>query len=185
VLFYDEGLAVPADHGFAFGPCVLKPTSRGHVTLRTTNPLSKVRVVHNYLATQEDRQSALAGMKITMEIAARPEFQALTRGPFLVPESTSSADLMAFIRTHGHTLYHPTSTCPIGAVVDSELRVRGIEGLRVADASVMPSIPRGNTNAPTIMIAEKAAALILQDDPLVAQRSPSDHEQHLLATSPF
>ena len=164
---------------------MLKPTSRGQVTLRTSNPQSKVRVVHDYLATQEDRQSALAGMKITMEIAAHPRFKALTRGPFRVPDSTSDTDLMAFIRTHGHTLYHPTSTCPIGAVVDPELRVHGLEGLRVVDASVMPSIPRGNTNAPTIMIAEKAAALILEDAPFVAQRSPSGHEQHLLAASPF
>jgi choline dehydrogenase-like flavoprotein len=168
VLFYDEGLAVPPDHGFAFGPCVLKPTSRGQVTLRTTNPQSKVRVVHNYLATQEDRRSALAGMKITMEIAAHPNFKTLTRAPFRLPESTSDADLLAFIRRHGHTLYHPTSTCPVGPVLDPDLRVHGIEGLRVADASVMPSIPRGNTNAPTIMIAEKAAALILEDTPHVA-----------------
>ena len=184
VLFYDEGLAVPPDHGFAFGPCVLKPTSRGQVTLRTSNPQSKVRVVHDYLATQEDRQSALAGMKITMEIAAHPRFKALTRGPFRVPDSTSDTDLMAFIRTHGHTLYHPTSTCPIGAVVDPELRVHGLEGLRVVDASVMPSIPRGNTNAPTIMIAEKAAALILGDGALMARRSPSGDERPLLAASP-
>jgi choline dehydrogenase-like flavoprotein len=183
VLFYDEGLAVPRDHGFAFGPCVLKPTSRGQVTLRTTNPQSKVRVVHNYLATQEDRQSALAGMKITMEIAAHPQFKALTTGPFRVPDSASDADLMAFIRRNGHTLYHPTSTCPIGAVVDPDLRVRGLEGLRVADASVMPSIPRGNTNAPTIMIGEKAAALILEDSPLVVQPPPSRREQHPLTAS--
>jgi choline dehydrogenase-like flavoprotein len=183
VLFYDEGLAVAQDHGFAFGPCVLKPTSRGRVTLRTTNPQSKVRIVHNYLATQEDRQSALAGMKITMEIASDPKFKALTRGPFRVPDSASDADLMAFIRRNGHTLYHPTSTCPIGAVVDPALRVHGVDGLRVADASVMPSIPRGNTNAPTIMIAEKAAALILEDAPLVTQPPRSRYEQHHLTAS--
>jgi choline dehydrogenase-like flavoprotein len=163
VLFYDGGLGVPVDHGFAFGACVLKPTSRGRVTLRTRKPDSQVRVVHNYLATEEDRDTALAGMRITMEIASQPAFDAITRGPFRVPDSDSDADLMAFVRRFGHTQYHPTSTCAIGPVVDSRLRVHGVEGLRVADASVMPSICRGNTNAPTIMIGEKAATLIRED----------------------
>jgi choline dehydrogenase-like flavoprotein len=164
VLFYEDGLGLPVDHGFAFGPCVLKPTSRGRVTLRTAKPDSKVRVVHNYLDTQEDRDSALAGLRITMEIASHAAFKQLTRGPFRVPDSDSDADLMAFVRRCGQTLYHPTSTCAIGPVVDSHLRVHGVDGLRVADASVMPSISRGNTNAPTIMIGEKAAALIREDE---------------------
>ena len=163
VLFYDGGLGVPVDHGFAVAPCVIKPTSRGRVTLRTGEPNTKVRVVHNYLATEEDRDSALAGMRIAMEIASQPAFDAITRGPFRVPASDSDADLMAFARRVGQTVYHPTSTCAIGPVVDSRLRVHGVEALRVADASVMPSICRGNTNAPTIMIGEKAATLIRED----------------------
>jgi len=160
VLFYDEGLGVPTEHGYAFGPCVVKPSSRGQVSLRTAMPDSKPRIVHNYLATEEDRQSILAGMRLAMEIAGQPALQAITTGPFVAPASHYDEDLMAFVRKCAQTLYHPTSTCAIGSVVDAELKVVGVEGLRVADASVMPSIVRGNTNAATIMIAEKAADLI-------------------------
>jgi choline dehydrogenase-like flavoprotein len=160
VLFYEGGLGIPVDHGFSFGPCVLKPTSRGQVTLRTPRPDSKVRIFHNYLATDEDRDSILAGMQLMVEIAAQPAFRALVRAPFLIPTSDSESDLLEFVRQCGQTLYHPTSTCAIGSVVDPNLKVFGIEGLRVADASVMPSIVRGNTNAATIMIGEKAADLI-------------------------
>lgn len=160
VLFYDEGLGAPTEHGFAFGPCVLKPTSRGRVALRSAMPDAKPRILHNYLATDQDRQSLLEGLRIALRIAARPAIAERITGPFATPASDSDADLMAFARRHAQTLYHPTSTCAIGPVVDPELRVRGVEGLRVADASVMPSIVRGNTNAPTIMIAERAAELI-------------------------
>jgi len=159
-LFYDEGLAVPMDHGYAFGPVVLKPTSRGKVSLRSLMPDSKPRILHNYLETDEDRESMLAGMRIAMEIARQAPLTAIERGPWEVPESDSDDDLMAFVRQYCQTVYHPTSTCAIGKVVDNELRVMGVPGLRVVDASVMPSVVRGNTNAPTIMIAEKAADLI-------------------------
>jgi choline dehydrogenase-like flavoprotein len=97
-----------------------------------------------------------------VEIASQPAFRAMVRTPFLAPASDSEADLMEFVRHCGQTLYHPTSTCAIGQVVDARLNVFGVEGLRVADASVMPSIVRGNTNAATIMIGEKAATLIRQ-----------------------
>jgi choline dehydrogenase-like flavoprotein len=160
VLFYDEGLGVATEDGYAFGPCVLKPTSRGQVSLRTAMPDSKPRIVHNYLATEEDRQSILAGMRLAMEIASHPALRAITTGPFVAPASAADDDLMAFVRRSAQTLYHPTSTCAIGAVVDADLKVFGVEGLRVVDASVMPSIVRGNTNAATIMIAEKTAQLI-------------------------
>jgi choline dehydrogenase-like flavoprotein len=160
VLFYDEGLGAATEDGYAFGPCVLKPTSRGQVSLRTAMPDSKPRIVHNYLATEEDRQSILAGMRLAMEIASHPALRAITTGPFVAPASAADDDLMAFVRRSAQTLYHPTSTCAIGAVVDADLKVFGVEGLRVVDASVMPSIVRGNTNAATIMIAEKTAQLI-------------------------
>ena len=161
MLFYDESLGAPVQHGFAFGPCVLKPSSRGELVLRSGLPDVKPRVTHNYLATEEDRQSALAGMRICMEIAHQDTLQAFITGPFVTPDSESDEDLLTFVRRHSQTLYHPTSTCAIGSVVDPQLRVYGVEGLRVADASVMPSVPRGNTNAPTIMVAEKASELIL------------------------
>jgi choline dehydrogenase-like flavoprotein len=159
-LFFDEGLAAPFDHGYGFGPVVLKPTSRGKVSLRGLLPDAKPRILHNYLATEEDRESMLAGMKVAMEMTKQAPLKAVERAPWDAPESDSDEDLMAFVRKVCQTVYHPTSTCAIGEVVDSELRVMGVPGLRVVDASVMPSVVRGNTNAPTIMIAEKAADLI-------------------------
>jgi choline dehydrogenase len=130
------------------------------VTLRSPNPASAPRIQHNYLATEADRASIIKGLRIALDIAAQPALAADITGPFEVPESGSDADLLAFARRTGLTLYHPTSSCPLGPVVDPALRVHGTEGLRVVDASVMPSIVRGNTNAPTIMMAEKAADLI-------------------------
>jgi choline dehydrogenase len=159
-LFFDEGLSAPADHGYCFGPVVVAPTSRGRVMLRTPLPDSKPRVLCNFLTTREDRESMLAGLRIALEIAAQAPLRAVERAPFSVPESDSDADLMAFVQRAAQSVYHPTSTCAIGTVVDPELRVHGCEALRVVDASVMPTVVRGNTNAATIMIAERAADLI-------------------------
>jgi choline dehydrogenase-like flavoprotein len=159
-LFFDEGLTAPSDHGYCFGPVVINPTSRGRVMLRTPLPDSKPRVLCNFLTTEEDRQSMIAGMRMALEIAAQPPLTAVERAPFSVPESDSDEDLLAFARRVGQSVYHPTSTCAMGTVVDFELRVKGFDGLRVVDASVMPQITRANTNAPTIMIAERGADLI-------------------------
>ena len=159
-LFFDEGLTAPADHGYCFGPVVVKPTSRGRVMLRTGLPDSKPRILCNFLTTDEDRQSMIAGMRLALEIAEQPALKAVERAPFSVPASDSDEDILEFARRAGQSVYHPTSTCAMGAVVDSELRVYGTEGLRVVDASVMPTVTRGNTQAPTVMIAEKAADLI-------------------------
>jgi choline dehydrogenase-like flavoprotein len=159
-LFFDEGLTAPADHGYCFGPVVINPTSRGRVMLRTPLPDSKPRVLCNFLTTEEDRASMLAGMRMALEIAAQDPLRRVQREPFSVPDSDADEDLMAFARRVGQSVYHATSTCAMGSVVDAELRVYGFEGLRVVDASVMPAITRGNTNAPVIMIAERAADLI-------------------------
>ncbi len=159
-LLYDEGLAAPADHGYCFGPVAIAPTSRGRVMLRTALPDSKPRVLCNFLTTEEDRESMVVGLRMALEIARQAPLKAIERAPFSVPESDSDADLMAFLRRVGQTVYHPTSSCAMGAVVDAELRVLGFEALRVVDASVMPQITRGNTNASVIMIAERAADLI-------------------------
>jgi choline dehydrogenase-like flavoprotein len=159
-MFYDEGLTAPADSGYCFGPVVIHPSSRGRVMLRSPLPDSKPRVLCNFLTTDDDRESMLAGMRIALEIARQPLLRAVERGPFSVPDSDSDDDLMAFVRRAGQSVYHPTSTCAMGAVVDAQLRVYGFDGLRVVDASVMPTITRGNTNAPVIMIAERAADLI-------------------------
>ncbi|MCB8901489.1 MULTISPECIES: GMC family oxidoreductase [unclassified Streptomyces] len=160
VLFHQEGLGAPVEHGFSFGPCVVAPTSRGSVTLRSPRPDAAPRIVHNYLTTAEDRDAIVAGIRIALDIAAQSAVADLVTEPFDVPASDSDADLLAWAQRSGQTLFHPTSTCAIGSVVDSDLRVFGVQGLRVVDASVFPSVPRGNTNAPTIMAAEKAADLI-------------------------
>jgi choline dehydrogenase len=159
-MFFDEGLTAPSDDGYCFGPVVIHPTSRGRVMLRSPLPDSKPRVLCNFLTTPEDRESMLAGMRMALEIARQPALRGVERAPFSVPESDSDEDLMAFVRRVGQSVYHPTSTCAMGAVVDPQLRVYGFEGLRVADASVMPRITRANTNAAVIMIAERAADLI-------------------------
>ena len=164
-LFYDEGLTAPHAPGYCFGPVLVNPTSRGRVLLRTGLPESKPRVLCNFLATEEDRRSVIEGMRIALEIAAQPALKAVEREPYSVPASGSDEDLLEFVRRVGQTVYHPTSSCAIGSVVDAELRVYGIEGLRVVDASVMPSITRANTYAPTIMIAEKGADLVAGKTP--------------------
>jgi choline dehydrogenase len=159
-MLYDGGLTAPEAPGMAFGPVVIKPTSRGRVMLRSPMALAKPRVVCNFLTTEEDRASMVAGLRMALEMAEQPALRAVIDKPFRVPASDSEEDLLAFARTEGMTVFHPTSSCPMGSVVDSDLRVYGFEGLRIADASVMPEITRANTNAATIMIAEKAADLI-------------------------
>ncbi|WP_166968829.1 GMC family oxidoreductase [Brevibacterium atlanticum] len=159
-LFAEEGLGAQTVQGLAAGPCVLKPTSTGTLTLRSPDPHVAPRILHNYLGTEEDKQSILAGLRIALNIASQPAMQKVISGDHIVPAGASDEELLEFARQVGQTLYHPTSTCSIGHVVDPELKVIGVEGLRVADASVMPTVVRGNTNAPTIMIGEKAADLI-------------------------
>jgi choline dehydrogenase len=164
VLFHEEGLGAATEHGVAFGPGVVKPTSRGAVTLRTASPYVKPRIQHNYLTTEEDRATILAGTKIALEIAEQDAFDGIITGVFSAPTANASDDeLWSFIEDQTMTIFHPTSTCAIGPVVDPRLKVHGVDGLRVVDASVMPTIVRGNTNAATIMIAEKAADLIKED----------------------
>jgi choline dehydrogenase-like flavoprotein len=166
--FFAEGLKPPPDNGYAFGPVIIHPSSRGKVGLRTPMADSKPTVLCNFLTTEEDRASMLAGVRIALEIASQPALQVLEREPLSAPASDSEQDIWDWVRSASHTVYHPTSTCAMGAVVDPELRVYGVEGLRVVDASVMPTITRANTNAATIMIAEKAADLILGKAPLAA-----------------
>lgn len=164
-LFTAEGMGAQVVHGFGAGPCVLNPTSTGTLTLRSPNPLVAPRIQHNYLATKQDRDSIVAGLRIALDIASRPAMKEVITGDYVVPEGSTDEELLAFARRVGQTLYHPTSSCSIGHVVDSDLRVIGLDGLRVADASVMPTVIRGNTNAPTIMIGEKAADLIRTECP--------------------
>ena len=136
------------------------------MTLRSALAHAKPRILHNYYATEEDTRTVIDGTRVALEIASRPALRTLRTADWAVPESESDADLLDFVRRNTRTLFHPGGTCAMGAVVDSELRVHGLERLRVVDASVMPTVPRGNTNAPTIMVAEKAADLIRGLPPL-------------------
>lgn len=148
--------------------CNLRPTSRGSVNITSPNPLDAPAILCNYLATPEDRQVAADSIRLTRSIMAQPAMQAYTPEEYK-PGShlDSQEDLERAAGDIGTTIFHPVGTCKMGndsmAVVDSRLRVRGVEGLRVIDASIMPSITSGNTNSPTIMIAEKGADLILGD----------------------
>jgi choline dehydrogenase-like flavoprotein len=163
-MFEQEGLLPPPAHGFTLSVCVVKPQSRGQIAVVSPDPTTKPFILHNYFAEPEDMRSAVAGLREGMEIARTAPLAQYAQIAHSAPASDSDADIEAHIRAMGQTLYHPTSTCRMGvddlAVTDPELRVRGVEGLRVVDASIFPSVPRGNTNAPTIAVAEKAADLI-------------------------
>ncbi|MEU8775819.1 GMC family oxidoreductase N-terminal domain-containing protein [Streptomyces sp. NPDC048606] len=168
VMFTDGGLGVPTAHAFTFGPSLLTPRSRGSVGLASEDPTAKPRIQHNYFADEADLDTAVAALRIALDIADQKALRPYTATPYLPPASASDADLRAYALRVTHSIFHPTSTCAIGSVVDAELKVLGIEGLRVVDASVMPNVVRGNTNAPTIAIAEKAADLIR------GRRAPAD-----------
>ncbi|WP_326622617.1 GMC family oxidoreductase [Streptomyces decoyicus] len=160
VMFHEEGISPVTDHAFMFGAVLLAPTSRGKVSLRSAIPSAAPHILHNYLATEDDRATMVRALRMLLDIADRPSLRKHRRADHRVPRSTDDAGLLEFARRELQTLYHPAGTCSIGPVVDSRLRVHGVNGLRVVDASVMPTVVRGNTNAPTIMIAEKAADLI-------------------------
>jgi len=159
-----DSLLPPSEHATAIGACLLKPRSRGFVALSSPDPLAKPLILHNYLEHPDDRHSLVAGLRLILQLADRAPVSELVSEMRHGPASMSDTDLEAHVRATMQTCYHPTSTCRMGAdersVVDLELRVRGVQALRVVDASVMPNVPRGNTNAPTIAIAEKAADLI-------------------------
>lgn len=167
VLWLDQGLSQPTQHGFTIGAAALKPKSRGAITLRSNDPLEAPIIQPNYCSDEEgiDIGVLIEGIRLTRQIVKAPEFASLARAE-MTPgaEVKSDQDLADYVRQNAQTYFHPVGTCKMGvddmAVVDPELRVRGVERLRVIDASVMPFVPRANTNAATIMIAEKAADLI-------------------------
>jgi choline dehydrogenase len=165
-LLDDHGRNRLPGNGFTLHACQLRPQSRGHLGLASADPFQPPRIHANYLSAPEDLAMMLEGVRIGREILAQSPLAAYA-GEEMHPgaNTTSDADLKAFIRRRAETIYHPVSTCRMGvdrdAVVDPELKVRGTSGLRVVDASVMPTLVSGNTNAPTVMIAEKASDLIL------------------------
>jgi choline dehydrogenase len=165
-LFMRHGFDNPdGDHGFSIGVTQLRPESRGRITLRSSDPRSPPTIDPRYLTEEPDLDVLVEGVRMAREIAHRAPFDDV-RGEEVWPgEGVESDDGIAeWARRTVETVYHPVGTCRMGegegAVVDDRLRVHGVEGLRVVDASVMPTIPGGNTNAPTIAVAERAADLI-------------------------
>jgi choline dehydrogenase-like flavoprotein len=146
---------------FTTGAILLNPESRGEVTLASPNPLDLPKVQFNFMAAEADRERLRKGFRFTRQFFATEPASSLVEAE-LAPGPAAQTDeaIDGWLRASLISAGHPTSTCAMGSVVDSGLRVIGIEGLRVADASVMPDVIRGNTHAPTVMIAEKAAELI-------------------------
>ena len=175
--FVEHGFRQIKEHGYSLIPTLIRPNSRGRITLRSSNPLDPPLIHANYFADPRDTQAVVEGLRIARAIAETNAFAKyrkceLCPGPGIKNDEKS---LRGYIEKNAQTLYHPVGTCKMGpaddalAVVDSELRLHGVEGLRVVDASIMPVIPGGNTNAPTIMVAEKAADLI-KNGPRKARR---------------
>lgn len=149
---------------------LLQPHSRGSITLRSADPREAPRMLANYLTDARDLPPLLAGIKMIRKIfMAEPLAQHVTGEELPGPGVQTDEQIIEYLRNNGQSMYHPVGSCSMGpdgdemAVVDARLRVRGIQGLRIADASVMPKVPSGNTNAPTIMVAEKAADMIVED----------------------
>lgn len=147
---------------------LLRPESRGHVNITSADPFAAPDIQPRYLTAQKDRDVLIGSIRIMREITEQPAFQKFVAAEHEPgPDAQTDDELLDYIHRRGRTSYHPSSTCRMGndptAVVDARLRVHGLEGLRVADASIMPTLVSGNTNAPTIMIGEKAADMILED----------------------
>lgn len=166
--YQKHGFEPPAGHRYSIGPTLIAPRSRGMISLRSRNPLAPPIICPKYLSDVADMRVLVEGVKISRRIGQAQAF-APYRGAETHPGPSVSTDeeIAWSVRTTAETLYHPVGTCKMGtdamAVLDPRLRVRGVEGLRIADASVMPEIIAGNTNAPVMMIAEKAADLIRED----------------------
>ena len=170
---------VRAEHAFQVHIDLMRAQSRGHVRVRSADPRAAPAILFNYLKHPADRADFRAGVRLAREIMAQPAMQAEVQAEIYPgPEHQSDAEIDAFVRRAVETCYHPVGTCKMGsandkmAVVDDTLSVHGIAGLRVVDASIMPMIVSGNTNAPTIMIGEKAADMIRGRPPLAASAAP-------------
>jgi choline dehydrogenase len=175
--FYDHARAQPDKDGFAVHVCQLRPESKGEVRLSSSDPFADPVIDPNYLATDSDKRTMRDAVKIVRGIVNQAPLDAFRGAEHRPGESVvTDAEIDAWVRATGETIYHPAGTCRMGAdaksVVDGDLRVRGVRGLRVVDASVMPSLIGGNTNAPAIMIGEKAADLILGRPPPAPEDAP-------------
>ncbi len=171
VFFGDDWIPDARTHGYRLGVGPMRPTSRGRVRLDPADPAGMPLIDPNYLATEADRALTRAGIRLGRAILGQPAFHPYHRREVIPGEAVvSDADIDAFVRRDAASAYHPCGTCRMGgdadAVVDPELRFRGVDGLRIVDASVIPRIPSANINCPVFMIAEKAADLIRGRAPL-------------------
>lgn len=167
--FFEHGFVRPAGNGYSLGPQLLQPRSRGHVRLRSADPSDRPAIDPHYLSEEADIQLLVEGFRIAQRIGLAEAFAPYRTGMYQPAAPLRQTDeIIDYIRQTAEILYHPVGTCRMGrddrAVVDDQLRVHGVSGLRVVDASIMPRIVRGNTNAPTYMIAEKGADLILREN---------------------
>lgn len=177
-IMMDHGKHDPQKDGYTVHACQLRPESRGTVCLASDDPFANPMIDPNHLATEEDRRAMREAVKMVREVCQQDALKPFTGSEIMPgPGATSDEDIDSFIRRTGETIYHPVGTVAMGVSdtqpLDGELKVKGVEGLRVVDASVMPTLIGGNTNAPTIMIAEKAADLILKK-PLLASQDPAE-----------
>jgi len=148
--------------------CQLRPTSRGRVTIKSTDPMLAPAMQAHYLSTADDRRAAVAAIRYARRLAETPPMRDYVAEEYRPgPAVETDADILEFAKNFGATIFHPSGTCKMGSdalsVVDRRLRVHGLEGLRVVDCSIMPNLVSGNTNGPVVMIAEKAADMILDD----------------------
>ena len=164
----DHGRKLHWGHGFSLHACVLRPKSRGRVTLASSDPRDPPAIDPAFLEDERDMETLFKGVRLAQEICRHDAFAKVRGKPFYASDTDNDTILREDIRNRADTVYHPVGTCKMGsdemAVVDARLKVHGINGLRVVDASIMPNLVSGNTNAPTIMIAEKAADMIKQDN---------------------
>jgi choline dehydrogenase-like flavoprotein len=164
----DHGRKTVFGHGYSCHVCLLRPQSRGSVTLARADPLAPPAIDPAFLAERDDVERLVRGFKLMRRVLQRPALADLGgREAASSAAAQTDAQIETFVRDHADTIYHPVGSCRMGPgpldVVDARLRVHGTQGLRVADASIMPRIVGGNTNAPAIMIGEKAATMIVED----------------------
>ena len=164
------GAKVHAFSGMTLSVCQLRPESRGHIRIQSADPFQPPQMQANYLATERDRRTIVAALKAARAIASSDAMRPLIKQEIKPgPDTQDDAALLEFCRNHGATIFHPSGTCQMGldpaqgAVLDARMRVHGIAGLRVVDCSAMPTLVSGNTNAPVVMMAEKAVDMIRED----------------------
>jgi len=164
----DEGTRDPEAHGVWVSPCILTPKSRGSVQLASNDPTAKPVIRNAFYDDEADMTRMIAALRLAEDICAQPAFAPYCAERFTAPAGESDEDFRRHAAATTYEIYHPAGTCAMGSVLDAELRVEGLEGVRVVDCSAMPTVPRGNTNAPVIALAERAADLIKGVTPMRA-----------------